>query len=104
MLALTFWSDRYDGYTLRRIASGVDREVKSIDDVSATKVIGGEQRQLGVLLEPVKMAGYNVAPAGIEAALERANQQLQVGSFAAGNRESRCAFFPGNKMEIELPL
>jgi multidrug efflux pump subunit AcrB len=87
VLALTFWSDRYDSSTLRRIAAEVDREVKSIDDVSGTKVTGGEQRQLRVLLDPAKMTGYGVAPAGIYAALERANQQLQVGSFAAGNRE-----------------
>jgi multidrug efflux pump subunit AcrB len=87
VLALTFWSDRYDGYTLRRIAAEVDREVKSIDDVSGTKVIGGERRQLRVLLDPAKMAGYNVAPATIYATLERANQQLQVGGFAAENRE-----------------
>ena len=63
VLALTFWSDRYDSYTLRRIAAEVDREVKSIDDVSGTKVTGGEQRQLRVLLDPAKMAGYGVAPA-----------------------------------------
>ena len=87
VLALTFWSDRYDSYTLRRIAAEVDREVKTIDDISETKVIGGEQRQLRVLLDPAKMAGYNVAPATIFATLEHANQQLQVGSFAAQNRE-----------------
>ena len=87
VLALTFWSDRYDGYTLRRIAEEVDREVKSIDDVSETKVIGGEQRQLRLLLDPAKMAGHNVAPAAIYGALEQSNQQLQVGSFVAENRE-----------------
>ena len=87
VLALTFWSDRYDSYTLRRIAAEVDREVKTIDDISGTKLIGGEQRQLRVLLDTAKMAGYNVAPATIYAALEHANQQLQVGSFTAQNRE-----------------
>ena len=97
VLALTFWSDRYDGYTLRRIAAEVDREVKSIDDISGTKLIGGEQRQLRVLLEPAKMAGYNVAPATIYAALERANQQLQVGSFTAENRQ--FAVQTGNFLE-----
>ena len=45
ILALTFWSNRYDSYTLRRVASEVDREIKSIDDISQTQVIGGERRQ-----------------------------------------------------------
>jgi multidrug efflux pump subunit AcrB len=87
VLALTFWSGRYDSYTLRRIASEVDREVKSIDDVSGTKVIGGERRELRVLLDPARMAGYAMAPATIYASLEHANQQLQVGDFTAENRE-----------------
>jgi multidrug efflux pump subunit AcrB len=52
ILALTFWSNRYDSYTLRRVASEVDREIKPIDDVSETKVIGGERRQIRVLLDP----------------------------------------------------
>ena len=65
ILALTFWSNRYDSYTLRRVASEVDREIKSIDDVSQTQVIGGERRQIRVLLDPARMAGYGVAPAAL---------------------------------------
>ncbi len=87
ILALTFWSNRYDSYTLRRIASEVDREIKSIDDVSQTQIIGGERRQIRVLLDSGKMAGYGVAPATIMGALGRANQRLQVGEFAAANEE-----------------
>jgi multidrug efflux pump subunit AcrB len=87
VLAVTFWSGRYDSYTLRRIASEVEREVKSIDDVSVTTLTGGEPRQIRVLVDPAKMAGYGVAPAAVYGALERANQQLQVGSYSAVNRE-----------------
>jgi len=65
ILALTFWSNRYDSYTLRRVASEVDREIKSIDDVSQTEVIGGERRQVRVLLNPGRMAGHGVAPAAL---------------------------------------
>ena len=57
ILALTFWSNRYDSYTLRRVASEVDREIKSIDDVSETQVIGGERRQIRVLLDPTPHGG-----------------------------------------------
>ncbi len=87
ILALTFWSNRYDSYTLRRVASEVDREIKSIDDVSETKVIGGERRQIRVLLNPSRMAGYGVAPAALMGTIGRANQRLQVGEFAAANEE-----------------
>ena len=87
ILALTFWSNRYDSYTLRRVASEVDREIKSIDDVSETQVIGGERRQIRVLLDPTRMAGYGVAPAALMGTIDRANQRLQVGEFAAANQE-----------------
>jgi len=87
VLALTFWSNRYDSYTLRRAVSEVDREIKSIDDVSQTQIIGGERRQIRVLLDPTKMAGYGVAPAMVMGTLERANQRLQAGEFAAANQE-----------------
>jgi len=63
--ALTFWSNRYDSYTLRRVASEVDREIKSIDDVSETKVIGGERRQIRVLLNPSRMAGFRRCSAAL---------------------------------------
>ena len=87
ILALTLSSDRYDSYTLRRVASEVDREIKSIDDVSETKIIGGERRQIRVLLDPARMAGYGIAPASLVDLIGRSNQRLQVGEFAASNQE-----------------
>ncbi len=87
ILALTFWSNRYDSYTLRRVAGEVDREVKSIDDVSQTQMIGGERRQMRVMLDSGRMAGYGVAPAAVMGALDRANERLQAGEFAAANQE-----------------
>ena len=87
VLALTFWSNRYDGFTLRRVAAEVEHEVQNIDDVSQTSIIGGQKRQIRVLLDPAKMAAYGVAPASILPAVERSNQRLQSGQFAAGNQE-----------------
>jgi len=87
VLALSFWSERYDSYTIRRVAAEVEREIKSIDDVSLTQMIGGERRQIRVLLDPARMAGHGVAPGAILGTLDRANQRLQVGEFASANRE-----------------
>jgi multidrug efflux pump subunit AcrB len=87
VLAVTLWSDRYDSYTLRRVAAQVESEIKSIDDVSLTQLIGGEKRQIRVLLDPARMAGHGVAPASIIPAVESANQRLHEGEFAAANRE-----------------
>jgi multidrug efflux pump subunit AcrB/nucleotide-binding universal stress UspA family protein len=87
ILALTLSSDRYDHFTLRRIASQVHDQIKEIQNVSEVKIIGGQRRQVRVLLDESRMASRNIAPAAIIPILEGANKQLQSGSFSANNRE-----------------
>lgn len=62
ILSLTLWSGRYGGYELRRVAAQLESEIKNTDDVSAAQIIGGEKRKLRVLLDPVKMAAFGLAP------------------------------------------
>ncbi len=87
ILALTLSSDRYDAFTLRRIAAQVHDQIKEVTDVSEVKLIGGQRRQIRVTLDEARMAGFNVAPAMIAPVLEQSNRQLQSGSFATGNKE-----------------
>jgi multidrug efflux pump subunit AcrB len=87
ILALTLSSDRSDPFTLRRIASQLQDQIKTVPDVSEVKVIGGQRRQLRVILDPVRMAARGVAPTFLAHLLGQANRQLQAGSFASGNRE-----------------
>jgi multidrug efflux pump subunit AcrB len=87
VLALTLTSDRYDHFTLRRIAAQVHDQIKEVRDVSEVKIIGGQRRQLRVLLDDARMAAYGVAPASLVPLLEQENKQLQSGSFSSGNRE-----------------
>ncbi|HXG52795.1 MAG TPA: efflux RND transporter permease subunit [candidate division Zixibacteria bacterium] len=87
MLALTLWSDRYDHFMLRRIAAELRDRIKRIQDVSEVRIIGGQRRQIRVVLDAAKMAAFNVAPATIVPVLEQANRQLQAGSFSSANRE-----------------
>jgi multidrug efflux pump subunit AcrB len=87
ILALTLTSDRYDHFTLRRIAAQVHDQIKEVKDVSEVKLIGGQRRQIRVTLDEARMAAYNVAPATLVPALEQSNRQLGSGSFASANRE-----------------
>jgi multidrug efflux pump subunit AcrB len=89
ILALTFWSNHYSGYELRRVAAEVERHVEAIQDVSVTQLVGGQRREIRVLLDPAKMAAYGVAPAAIVPVLQQENQQLQSGGYAADNYEYR---------------
>ncbi len=87
ILALTFWSDRLDHYTLRRVAGEVEVWIKDTPDVSETRLLGGDRRQLRVLLEPVRLASRGLAPAAVLAALGGENVERRAGSVAVGNRE-----------------
>jgi multidrug efflux pump subunit AcrB len=87
ILALTLSGDRYDAFTLRRIASRLHDQIKTVPDVSEVRIIGGQRRQLRVVLDPARMASRGVAPAPLAQLLGEANRQLQAGSLASGNRE-----------------
>ena len=50
ILALTLSSDRYDHFTLRRIAAQIYDQIKQVVDVSEVKIIGGQRRQVRVIL------------------------------------------------------
>ncbi len=87
ILALTLSGERYDHFTLRRIAAQVHDQIKEVVDVSEVKIIGGQRRQIRVILDEALMAAYQLAPVSIIPVLEQANRQLQAGSLTTGNRE-----------------
>src|SRR5512136_3376323 len=87
ILALTLHSSRYDHFTLRRIAAQVYDQIKQVVDVSEVKIIGGQRRQVRVILDSAKMAAYHVAPVAVLPILDQQNRQLASGSFSSDNRE-----------------
>jgi len=87
VLALTFWSDRYSDYQLRQIVDEINQQVKLVEDVSATTIIGGRRRELRVTLDPARLAAYHLSPALIARAFELSNTRSSAGSFAQGNRQ-----------------
>lgn len=88
ILALTLSSTNYDHFTLRRIAAQITDQIKEINDVSEVKIIGGQRRQLRVLLDGAKMSSRNIAPAAIIPLLQQSNQQITSGNISAQNKEA----------------
>ena len=88
ILALTLSSSDSDPFTLRRIAAQITDQIKETDDVSAVNIIGGQRRQIRVLLDDARMASRNVAPASIIPLIQQANQQLTSGAISSQNREA----------------
>uniref|UniRef100_UPI003216BEDB efflux RND transporter permease subunit n=1 Tax=uncultured Draconibacterium sp. TaxID=1573823 RepID=UPI003216BEDB len=87
VLGLTFWSENYNDYDLKRIAQEANNEIEQILDVSETKVIGGRSRQIRVVLDNAQMAGYSVDALSIAQKIQLANEQFNTGSFNKNDTE-----------------
>ncbi|MGB9073751.1 MAG: efflux RND transporter permease subunit [Terriglobales bacterium] len=87
IMALTLWGKNYDAYHLRRMAGELENSLKQLDDVSETTIIGGQPRQVRVVLDTQRLAAYGLTPAAVAAQLQSANSRGEVGSFARDNRE-----------------
>jgi len=87
MLGLTLWSENYDDFQLRQIAEELTSEIEKVKDVSITKVIGGRNRELKVILDKDKMAGNGVDALGIMQMIQANNSSSQSGSFINNDTE-----------------
>jgi multidrug efflux pump subunit AcrB len=87
IMALTLWGKNYDAYRLRLIAGELERSLKQLDDVSETKIIGGQPRTLRVVLDTQRLAAYGLTPGAVTGQLRAANTRGQAGGFARDNRE-----------------
>src|SRR5271165_5804276 len=87
IMALTLWGRNYDSYKLRQIAGELENQLKQIDDVSETKVIGGLPRQVRVVLDTQRLAAYGMTAGAVTSQLQQANRRAIAGSFARGNEE-----------------
>jgi multidrug efflux pump subunit AcrB len=87
ILALTLSSRRYNDFDLRRIAAQLDDTIKQVPDVSAVTLMGGQRREVRIVLDPAKLAGYQMSPLQVAGALGLSNRRLPSGKFDSGNRE-----------------
>jgi multidrug efflux pump subunit AcrB len=87
IMALTLWGRNYDSYRLRRVAGELEDSLKKLDDISETTIIGGQPRQVRVVLDTERLAAYGFTPGAVVAQLQGTNTRGQAGSFARDNRE-----------------
>src|SRR5919109_438562 len=73
IMALTLWGQNYDSYRLRRVAGELEDSLKKLDDISETTIIGGQPRQVRVVLDTQRLAAYGLTPAAVVGQLQGAN-------------------------------
>src|SRR5690349_12363157 len=87
VLALTLWGPNYNSYQLRRVAGELEQSIKQLDDVSETKIIGGQPRQVRVVLDTQRLEAYGLTPGAVVGQLQQANSRGISGSLARDNQE-----------------
>ncbi|HVB85156.1 MAG TPA: efflux RND transporter permease subunit [Candidatus Dormibacteraeota bacterium] len=87
ILALTLWGKNYDGYRLRLIAAELEASVKQLNGVSETTIIGGQPREVRVVLNTERLAAYGLTPSAVVSQLGGANTRALAGDFARDNQE-----------------
>jgi len=85
ILALTFWGEGFDHYTLRRVAAEVENIVKRENNVAMTTLIGGERRQVQVQFDPVRLAAYDLDLDQVAMSVAAANQASETGAYPSIN-------------------
>ena len=85
ILTLTLHSAAYGSNELRRIATHLEDEIRTVPDVAETSVTGGQPRQLRVMLEPARLAAAGVTAGEVAMALGAANARLQAGELVTGD-------------------
>ena len=84
-LAFTFWSDKMGDYQIRQVAEVVGNEIKKIPDVAQVNIVGGQSRQVKVMLDKDKMAQSKLDFRSIAQSLQVNNAQMQSGNIVTGD-------------------
>jgi multidrug efflux pump subunit AcrB len=85
VLTLTLHSAAYDANALRQIAVHLEDEIRTVPDVAETFVVGGQPKQIGVTLDPARLAASGVTPGEVALALRGANARLQAGELVTAD-------------------
>lgn len=102
MLSLTMWSETYDDFYLRRIAQEVEDEIKKVEDVSITNVIGGRSREMRVTLDKDKLAESGIDFMTVAGNIQANNKEYSSGTFS--NRDESFVVKTGSFIETSDDL
>ena len=86
---ITLSSTDMDGLALKRLAERVRDQLAPLEGVSVANIIGGNDRQVRIQLDPVQLAAYRIALDQLHQVLAGANAGGPVGELVGDNRETK---------------
>jgi multidrug efflux pump subunit AcrB len=73
IVAVTLWGEGYDDHMLRVVAAQLRESLAEVPDVSEVTLLGGRPREVGVTLDPARLAAAAIEPLQLSRAIESAN-------------------------------
>ncbi len=86
VVSLALTSRTLDDAALRAVARELLQDLRRIPFVGKSQVIGGRPREVRVLMDPVRLAGYNLSAREVLGALQAANLALPSGEIQSGEQ------------------
>ncbi len=87
IVALTLWSEKRNPYELRKFAKELCIQLKQIEDVSKSWIIGGDPRRFKVIVDRDKLKNYHLSLLQVAQAIKSANTKLPAGKITENNTE-----------------
>ena len=89
IVALTLWSkdSQRSGVDLLQVAHSLEAELKRVKGTRDIYSLGGTSQRVRILLDPVKLAGFNIDLEQVKAGISAANQSRNAGKMVRDNRE-----------------
>jgi len=89
VVSLTLWTedDSRAAYDLQQVSHAIESELKRVPGTRDIYTIGGTDKVVHVLLDPQRLAGYNIDIDQLSSALMAANSSNSAGSIVKNNQE-----------------
>ncbi|MDH3635681.1 MAG: efflux RND transporter permease subunit [Gammaproteobacteria bacterium] len=89
IVALTLWSQdpQRGGIDLLQVSHSLEAELKRVPGTRDIYSIGGTHQAVRILLDPVRLAGFNIDLEQVKAGIVAANQSRDAGNLVRDNRE-----------------
>ena len=87
VLGLTLWSENYNDYQLKQIAEELNNEIEKVKGVAVSKIIGGRNREISVILDKNKMAKNKIDFLSVSQKIRASNQQSNSGKITNNDTE-----------------
>ena len=105
VVSLTLWTtdETRAANEMQQVAHAIEAELKRVPGTRDIYTIGGPDRVVHVLLDPQKLAGYNISLNQLSGALHAANTSADAGSIVSNNQDIkiRAGTYLSSAEEIE---